>query len=56
MLREKLLSRLIRTYGFENPIVIEFARLCGDPAVPEKRLQKIFNYYEENPKFYRSEE
>lgn len=26
--REKLIDRMIAIYGFENPIVIEFCRLC----------------------------
>jgi hypothetical protein len=26
--REKLLDRMIRLYGFENPMVIEFAKMC----------------------------
>lgn len=26
--REELLTRMIHLYGFEHPIVIEFARMC----------------------------
>lgn len=28
--RENLIDRMIAIYGLENPIVIEFARLCED--------------------------
>ena len=28
--RENLIDRLCHIYGLENPIVIEFARLCED--------------------------
>lgn len=27
-MRENLIDRMIRIYGFENPIVIDFCRLC----------------------------
>ena len=27
-LREKLLSRMIRIYGFEDPVVLAFCHLC----------------------------
>ena len=26
--RENLIDRMIRIYGYENPIVIEFCRMC----------------------------
>lgn len=26
--REKLVDRMIRIYGFENPLVIQFAEMC----------------------------
>ena len=28
--REKLVDRMIAIYGFENPVVIDFCRLCED--------------------------
>ena len=28
--RENLIDRMIRLYGFENPMVIEFCRMCED--------------------------
>ena len=28
--RENLIDRMISLYGYENPIVIEFAKLCED--------------------------
>ncbi len=29
-MRENLMDRMIRIYGYENPIVIEFCRLCEE--------------------------
>ena len=29
-MRENLMDRMIRIYGYENPIVIQFCRLCEE--------------------------
>lgn len=29
-MREKLIDRMIHMYGFENPIVIEFCKVCEE--------------------------
>ena len=29
-MREELMNRMIRLYGFENPITIDFCRLCEE--------------------------
>lgn len=34
--RESLIDRMINLYGYENPIVIEFAKLCEDWAQTEE--------------------
>lgn len=33
--RERLIDRMIAIYGFENPIVIEFCRLCENWEITE---------------------
>lgn len=33
--RERLINRMIRIYGFENPIVTEFRRMCEEWAISE---------------------
>ena len=51
-MREKLIDRMIRIYGFENPIVIEFCRLCEKwEATNEKDrfLEAIVKSHEEFP-------
>jgi hypothetical protein len=34
-LRENLLDRMIRIYGFEHPLVIQFAEMCQAYTSPE---------------------
>lgn len=29
-MRENLMDRMIRIYGYENPIVVQFCRLCEE--------------------------
>ena len=49
--REKLLERVIRVYGFEHEVTIEFARLCENPDFSEEFLEimciahECFPYY-----------
>lgn len=52
--REKLIDRMIAIYGFENPIVIEFARLCEyweENAWNNKLLTILVRAYEAEPYF-----
>jgi hypothetical protein len=52
VMREKLIDRLIHIYGFENPIVIEFCRLCEkweNGKEKDKLLEVIVKWHEEFP-------
>lgn len=52
--RESLIDRMIAIYGFENPIVIEFARLCEyweDNAWNNKLLTILVEVHEAEPYF-----
>lgn len=33
--RDEYITRMIRIYGYENPLVIEFAQLCEDMSDTE---------------------
>ena len=51
-MREQLLDRMIRIYGFEHEIVIEFARMCKEWLPTEnndKALETLVKCHEENP-------
>ena len=37
-IRNELLSRMIRLYGFEHPATIEFCELCEDPNYSDEML------------------
>lgn len=53
-MRENLIDRMIRIYGFEHPIVIQFAELCECMAHTEandKALMTLVKAHEENPVF-----
>ena len=53
-MRENLIDRMIRIYGFENPIVIQFAELCErmpDTEYNNKALMTLVKVHEENPAF-----
>ena len=49
-LREKLLDRMIRIYGFEHEIIINFARLCetwDDTDAYNQALETLVKAHEE---------
>lgn len=48
-MREQLLDRMIRIYGFEHEVVIEFARMIENPIYTDKDLETIVKAHEENP-------
>ena len=53
-MREKLIDRIIHIYGFENPIVIWFCRLCEEWEDTKDRnnlLEEIVKAHEEYPQF-----
>ena len=52
--RENLIDRMIRIYGFENPIVIEFCRMCEaweENDWNNKCLAVLVASHEESPIF-----
>ena len=52
--RENLIDRMIRLYGFENPMVIEFCRMCEDwenNQWNDKVLRILVEAHEANPVF-----
>lgn len=53
--RENLLDRMIRIYGFEHEIVIEFARLM-ETEMSDHDLETIVKAHEEFPVFDDEEE
>lgn len=51
-MREKLIDRMVHIYGFENPIVIEFCKLCEaweDIEDRDRLLEVIVKSHEEFP-------
>lgn len=53
-MRENLIDRMIRIYGFEHPIVIQFAELCErmeHAEANDKALMTLVEAHEENPAF-----
>ena len=58
-MREKLIDRMIHIYGFENPIVIEFCRVCEKWEDTEEKntlLKVIVEVNEEYPQFNTEDE
>lgn len=53
-MRENLMDRMIRIYGYENPIVIEFCRLCEEweeNAWNDKVLEILVSAHEAENRF-----
>lgn len=51
-LRENLVDRMIRIYGFENPIVIDFCNCCEtfpNDEAHDKTLRTLVVVHEECP-------
>lgn len=58
-MREKLLDRMIKIYGFESDIVIQFAELCErciDNAINNKMLAVLVEAHEASPILNNEEE
>lgn len=49
--REKLLDRMIRIYGFEHELVIEFANMIEDPSFKTQHLETLVKCHEKHPQF-----
>ena len=51
--RKSLIDRMIRIYGFEHPIVIEFCKLCesyADNEWDDQCLTILVEVHEANPR------
>ena len=48
-LREKLIDRMIRIYGFENPIVLDFCKLCESEWMSDEALTTTVECHEMYP-------
>ena len=58
-MRENLLDRMIKIYGFEHPIVIKFAKLCErieNIAIYDKALRILVESHEKYPNLDTDEE
>ena len=55
-MKEKLIDRMVRIYGFENPIVIEFCRMCERGEIIEDLLELIVELHEKCPQLDDEEE
>ena len=49
MTREQMLTAMIRLYGLEHEVVIEFARLIENPNIDDKTLQTLVMVHQECP-------
>ena len=57
-MREELMNRMIRLYGFESPITIDFCRLCeewADTEAYDNALARLVKCNEETPLYFEEE-
>ena len=57
-IREQLTDRIIKLYGFENPITIDFCRLCEewtDTEAHDNALATLVKCHEEAPQCFEEE-
>ena len=57
-MREELMNRMIRLYGFESPITINFCRLCeewADTEAHDNALATLVKCHEEAPQCFEEE-
>ena len=57
-IREQLADRMIRLYGFESPITIDFCRLCEEwPSTEayDSALATLVKCHEETPQCFEEE-
>ena len=55
-MREQLLDRMIRIYGFEHEVVITFAEMCEDANFSDWMLEAIVKSHEQYPQISEDEE
>lgn len=48
-MREKLLDRMIKIYGFEHEVVIGFAKLIENPTFTDAMLEALVIAHEAHP-------
>lgn len=51
-MRENLLDRMVKIYGFEHPIIIEFTKMCEhmeNIAIYDRALRILVECHEEYP-------
>ena len=54
-MREELMNRMIRLFGFENPITIDFCRLCEvwpNTEAYDNALASLVKCHEETPQYF----
>lgn len=49
MTREEMLTRMIRLYGFEHEVVIQFSELITNPQINDVTLETIVKCHEKHP-------
>ena len=57
-MREELMNRMIRLYGFESPITIDFCRLCEEwpnTEAYDNALATLVKCHEETPQCFEEE-
>ena len=57
-IREQLIDRIIRLYGFESPITIDFCQLCeewADTEAYDNALATLVKCHEEAPQCFEEE-
>ncbi len=47
--RERLIDRMIKIYGFEHPVVLDFCKLCECEWMSDKALETTVECHEEYP-------
>ena len=57
-MREELMNRMIRLYGFESPITIDFCRLCEEwpnTEAYDNALATLVKCHEQTPRWLEEE-
>ena len=54
--KEALCDRMIRIYGFENPLVVSFCSLCEENHLNEKTLEELVKAHEKFPMVFQKED
>lgn len=49
MTRGEMLDEMIRIYGFEHEVVIQFARVIESPYISDRALEVILNAHKDFP-------